>query len=238
MEDQRGSGTDGRSQKLTRQRTGNAKEQRFLLGLTGTLSLTTHDSLFLPFPFPLQPLDCDFRNIKEGEYLAFVSDLAPGSWGCGGRGENARHCLPAPGPGTLPGRHRHLAAACENRLPAECTKPPRARKLPAPAPHLPRGIHPVSSPHPHSPPPTAPRLPSREDYLLRDSAGDARRRRSPCGHVPLWVPGFAFHARHPSAGQAAPSPSGLRRVAGEPWMKPLHVLMLVLPHAFLCSTQN
>lgn len=74
----------GDSQKLTRQRTGNGKEQGFLLGLTGTLSLTTHDSLFLPFPFPLQPLDFDFRSIKEVGYLAFVSDLAPNSWGHGG----------------------------------------------------------------------------------------------------------------------------------------------------------
>lgn len=128
-------GHRGRSQKLTRQRTGNAKEQRFLLGLTGTLSLTTHDSLFLPFPFPLQPLDSDFGNIKEVECLAFVSDLAPDSGGCGGRGENAGHCLPAPGPGTLPGRHRPLAAAGGIARRRERTKPPRGSRAAPSARH-------------------------------------------------------------------------------------------------------
>lgn len=73
----------GDSQKLTRQRTGNGKEQRFLLGLTGTLSLITHDSV-PPFSLSTQRLDFDFMNIKEVEYLAFVSGLASNSWGCGG----------------------------------------------------------------------------------------------------------------------------------------------------------
>ncbi|XP_019520396.1 PREDICTED: tumor necrosis factor ligand superfamily member 13 isoform X2 [Hipposideros armiger] len=79
---------------------------------------------------------------------------------------------------------------------------------------------------------------SRGVFIIGPSEGGARRRQSPCSHITLRVPSFAFYAVRPPGMASHSKPLfWLRRVAREPWLNRTPLCWSCLtPASSFCSS--